>query len=84
EYAAVGCGWSYELDVPPAKWFTQPLTKGPLRGSKLDTDGYMAMLRHYYSMRGWDENGVPRKSTLEKLGLSYVIPTFEKLGVPLS
>ncbi len=84
EYAAAGLKWSYQQDLPPAKWFTQPLSKGPLKGSKLDADGYMRMLRWYYELRGWDEDGVPRRSTLERLGLSYTIPVLEKLGVKLS
>lgn len=84
EYVAVGRKWSYEMDMPPVKWFTQPLTKGPLKGSKLDTEGYIKMLKHYYSIRGWDENGVPTKSTLEKLGLSYAALKLEKLGIHLS
>lgn len=83
EYAAAGLKWSYEMDLPPVKWFTQPLTKGSLKGSKLDTNGYMKMLRHYYSIRGWDENGIPRKLTLEKLGLNHVALELEKLGVSL-
>lgn len=84
EYAAAGLKWSYQQDLPPAKWFTQPLSKGPLKGSKLDADEYMRMLRWYYELRGWDEDGVPRRSTLERLGLSYTIPVLEKLGVKLS
>ncbi|MEM2006375.1 MAG: aldehyde ferredoxin oxidoreductase family protein [Sulfolobales archaeon] len=84
EYAASGLKWSYEMDLPPAKWFTQPLTKGLLKGMKLDADGYMKMLKHYYSVRGWDERGIPRKSTLEKLELGSVAPELEKLGVSLS
>lgn len=84
EYAAAGLKWSYQQDLPPAKWFTQPLSKGPLKGSKLDADGYMRMLKWYYELRGWDEDGVPRRSTLERLGLSHTIPVLEKLGVKLS
>ncbi|MEM4921610.1 MAG: aldehyde ferredoxin oxidoreductase family protein, partial [Sulfolobales archaeon] len=36
EFVASGLKWSYEVDLPPIKWFTQPLTKGPLKGMKLD------------------------------------------------
>jgi Aldehyde ferredoxin oxidoreductase, domains 2 & 3. len=25
-------------------------------------------------LRGWDERGIPRKSTLNRLGLGFVIP----------
>jgi aldehyde:ferredoxin oxidoreductase len=33
----------------------------------------------YYEIRGWDERGVPKKETLQKLGLDFVIPTLEKI-----
>ena len=69
--------WSRLMDWPPRKWFEKPLTRGPLRGAKLDLDGYSAMLSWYYEERGWDERGVPRRSTLEKLGLEDVASTLE-------
>ncbi len=64
--------WSRQMDMPPAKWFKRPLTRGPLRGAHLDYDSYNKMLDHYYEIRGWDREGVPTRETLEKLGLSYV------------
>jgi len=76
-------GWSREMDRPPAKWFEQPLTKGPYKGAKLSWDGYEKMLSWYYNMRGWDERGVPRISTLRKLGLEDVAEELSK-HVPLS
>jgi aldehyde:ferredoxin oxidoreductase len=30
------------------------------------------MLPRYYQLRGWDENGVPTKKTLKKLGLDFI------------
>jgi len=65
-------GWSRQMDLPPARWFKEPLTKGPLAGAKLDIDKFNALLDMYYEMRGWDERGVPKRSTLEKLGLGFV------------
>jgi aldehyde:ferredoxin oxidoreductase len=41
------------------------------------------MLSWYYELRGWDERGIPKKSTLRNLGLDYVIPEIEKLGINL-
>ncbi len=73
-----GGAWSREMDIPPARWFKQPLTKGPLAGAKLDYDKYLEMLKIYYELRGWDERGIPRRSTLERLGLGYVASELSK------
>ncbi|MDM7274700.1 MAG: aldehyde ferredoxin oxidoreductase family protein [Thermoprotei archaeon] len=70
--------WNPQMDTPPARWFKKPLTKGPIAGSKLDPEKYHWMLQKYYQKRGWDERGIPRKSTLRKLKLEYTIPELEK------
>lgn len=67
-----GKKWTKDLDVPPKRWFTEPLTRGSLKGSKLDLAKYEEMLRKYYYNRGWDERGIPTKSTLKKFGLTEV------------
>ena len=61
--------WSRELDVPPMRWFKEPLTEGALKGSVLDLQKYNNMLSIYYEKRGWDERGIPTKATLDQLGL---------------
>jgi aldehyde:ferredoxin oxidoreductase len=71
------------MDYPPEKWFKQPYTKGPYAGRKLDKETYDKMLSWYYELRGWDERGIPKKSTLRNLGLDYVIPEIEKKGIIL-
>ncbi len=70
--------WSRLMDMPPARWFEEPLTKGPLKGSKLSKDSYEQLLSWYYEARGWDDRGIPRKSTLIKLGLSFAIDDLER------
>jgi aldehyde:ferredoxin oxidoreductase len=57
------------MDIPPARWFEEPLTKGPLKGKKLDRAKFDNMLKIYYQKRGWDERGIPTRSTLHRLGL---------------
>jgi aldehyde:ferredoxin oxidoreductase len=66
------------MDIPPARWFEEPLTKGPLRGAKLDRTKYDVMLQNYYHKRGWDERGIPTKTTLQKLGLEDVASQLKK------
>jgi aldehyde:ferredoxin oxidoreductase len=70
--------WGRELDMPPPKWFKRPLTKGPLKGARLDYDKYNEMLDHYYELRGWDKRGVPKRETLERLGLGYAAEELAK------
>ena len=71
-------GWSTAYDMPPERWFREPLTKGPLKGAKLDPDRFRDMLRMYYEARGWAPNGVPTPETLKKLGLGDAAPLAEK------
>jgi aldehyde:ferredoxin oxidoreductase len=60
------------------RWFKEPLTKGPMKGSKLDAVKYYAMLQDYYRKRGWDQRGIPKKVTLDKLGISNVAKELKK------
>jgi aldehyde:ferredoxin oxidoreductase len=73
-----GRNWTKEMDAPPARWFKEPLTRGALKGSKLDSEKYDVMLQQYYKKRGWDERGIPSRLTLEKLGLSDVAKQLSK------
>jgi aldehyde:ferredoxin oxidoreductase len=73
-----GSNWTRAMDVPPVRWFKEPLTKGPLKGSKLDSVKYDIMLQKYYKKRGWDERGIPKKITLKKLGLPDVAKQLNK------
>jgi aldehyde:ferredoxin oxidoreductase len=66
------------MDVPPARWFKEPLTEGPLKGAMLDALQYDVMLKKYYRKRGWDARGIPKKITLKKLGLSDVATELEQ------
>ena len=70
--------WTKEMDTPPERWFSEPLTEGPLRGRMLNREKYDAMLGLYYQKRGWDERGIPKKSTLGKLGLPDVTNELNK------
>jgi aldehyde:ferredoxin oxidoreductase len=69
--------WTSKMDAPPARWFTEPLNEGVFKGAKLDQAKYGSLLQMYYDKRGWSEDGIPRRLTLEKLGLSDVA---EQLG----
>jgi len=56
----------------PRDGLKNPLSKGPLKGAKLDRTKYDVMLQRYYKKRGWDERGIPTKTTLKRLGLEDI------------
>ncbi len=64
--------WTRNMDLPPQRWFKESLSKGPLKGAKLDSTRFDAMLSDYYHKRGWDERGIPTRSTLNNLGLTKI------------
>ncbi|QXE91326.1 aldehyde dehydrogenase [Geomonas subterranea] len=39
------------------------------------------LLDSYYQLKGWNEDGIPTRETLEDLGLGYVAAEFERSGV---
>jgi len=73
-----GKDWTSDMDMPPKRWFKEPLTKGPLKGKKLDKEKFTTMLTGYYSKKGWDERGIPTRSTLRKFGLGEVAHQLNK------
>jgi len=75
EYAGT---WSRNMDVPPARWFDEPLTKGHFRGTTLDREKYNNMLQLYYNKKGWDNRGIPTKSILAKLDLQDVAQELDR------
>jgi len=69
-----GGSWSRRMDYPPERWFREGLKSGPYKGQHLDREGYDALLSEYYKLRGWNEEGIPKRETLRELGLEFVIP----------
>jgi aldehyde:ferredoxin oxidoreductase len=61
--------WDRTMDTPPQRWFDDAFSEGEVAGCKLDREKYDQLLSWYYEIRGWDQNGVPTRKTLEKLGL---------------
>jgi len=62
----VECGIGASDDTLPARITSEPRHDGGTRDYVPDLE---AMLSEYYEARGWDSNGRPTKSTLERLGL---------------
>ncbi|MBM4278001.1 MAG: aldehyde ferredoxin oxidoreductase family protein [Deltaproteobacteria bacterium] len=78
-YNLIRAYWKREIphfgrtwDYPPDRWFEDPHSQGKMKGVKIDREKYEEMLSYYYELRGWDENGIPLKETLDRLGLKEV------------
>lgn len=59
-------GFGKKDDTLPKRLLTEPMASGPAKGLTVDLE---PMLKEYYFIRGWDEEGVPNKETLDSLGL---------------
>jgi aldehyde:ferredoxin oxidoreductase len=78
-YALIRAYWKREVpqfgrkwDYPPDRWFEEPHSGGKMKGVKVDREKYEQMLSWYYELRGWDQNGIPLKETLDHFGLKDV------------
>ncbi|MCL6581491.1 MAG: aldehyde ferredoxin oxidoreductase family protein [Firmicutes bacterium] len=60
-------------DLPPLRWMEEPLPSGAGQGRCMPRDKAEKMLDEYYSLRGWDSNGLPTRGKLEELGLGFVL-----------
>jgi aldehyde:ferredoxin oxidoreductase len=59
-------------DNPPR--FYEPLPNGPFKGKTTDRERVDLRIQSYFDTLGWDTRGVPKKETLDKLGLGDVEP----------
>ncbi len=62
----IGAGFSNADDKLPERFETTPFKEGLSKDRVVPVN---EMLMAYYKVRGWDENGVPKKEKLEELGL---------------
>ncbi len=62
----IGAGFSNDDDKLPERFETIPFKEGLSKDRVVPIN---EMLSAYYNVRGWDENGVPKKEKLEELGL---------------
>ena len=69
-------GISPELDAPSPRYGSTPID-GPATGVSIQPL-WEEMIANYYQLLGWNENGVPKRETLEALGIGHVA---DHLGV---
>jgi len=64
-------GFSRKDDRLPERYFKEatPIGLPRIRDRKIDKEKFEKMLDEYYTLYGWDENGIPTKETIQKLGL---------------
>jgi aldehyde:ferredoxin oxidoreductase len=63
-------GLNRQQDTLPARNLSQPLPTGPAKGQVVELD---PMLDEYYTLVGWDANGIPTSQQMSKLGLADLI-----------
>jgi len=59
--------------------FYEPLPTGPFKGRTTDRDLVQKKRGVYFETMGWDEWGIPKRETLESLGLADLEPSMKKL-----
>lgn len=64
-------GMTRKHDSLPDKFF-RPMSDGPLRGQRWTKNDLDTMLDEYYELRGWDNQGIPKRDKLDSLGLNDV------------
>ena len=65
-------GFTKSDDWLPERFF-KPHTSGALSETVIDPDKLKNAINTYYTMMGWDENGIPTRSKLEELEIDWVV-----------
>jgi len=65
----------------PKRLLNTPAPDGKFKGQQLKSEKLDQLEKEYYRLRGWNvATGVPRRETLEKVGLNGIANNLEKLG----
>ena len=65
-------------DDLPARFY-EPLPSGPFKGKAVSREEVEKERSEYYAFMGWDEYGIPREETLEKLGIEFAKPLVSRI-----
>ena len=60
-------------DTLPQRFFEEPLPEGFSKGQVIERKVFEEALDDYYSMHGWDNQGVPTKGKIKELGLENLV-----------
>ncbi|MCE4599831.1 MAG: aldehyde ferredoxin oxidoreductase family protein [Desulfurococcales archaeon] len=67
-------GLKPEDDWLPLRLLKDPIPDGPSKGEVVDEDKLRREILNYYAARGWNQQGIPFKSTLLELDILDLIP----------
>ncbi len=62
-------GFSKKDDIVPPRFMKEPLPDGPAKGHVISGPDLDRLLNEYYALRGWNEEGLPERETLQRLGV---------------
>jgi aldehyde:ferredoxin oxidoreductase len=71
--------WDPNVDDDNPTRFYEPLPSGPYKGRAPKRAKVKKSVKKYYKAAGWDDHGVPKSTTLRKLGLADVDEALQKL-----
>jgi len=74
-------GFGKRFDRPPRRFTSEPIQSGPSEGHCLSENDIDRLLAWYYAARGWDENGIPTRETLTRVGLPEVADDLAARGI---
>ena len=63
-------GFTRKDDTLPDRLFTLPIHDGPSKGAVVNREDFEKELEQYYDLWGWTPEGVPRRDTLQALGMT--------------
>jgi aldehyde:ferredoxin oxidoreductase len=66
-------GFTRADDTVPERLLEEPFAGGPSAGRRIGAAAFDESLAEYYSLRGWDERGVPREAKLAELGVDVTV-----------
>jgi aldehyde:ferredoxin oxidoreductase len=66
-YIATQQGVSRKDDTMPYRILEEPLPNGPAAGKVIGKENFNTMLSEFYDLREWDQNGIPKQETLQRL-----------------
>jgi aldehyde:ferredoxin oxidoreductase len=56
-------------DIMPERFFKEKSCSGFMRGKFVDKEMFSDLIREYYALRGWDEQGAPTEGVLKEYNL---------------